>query len=105
MQLEHVEPWRPPVIDPEGRDRPEEGDPSMDDETTADADELLASLRRHLDDYAETLSSRERAMLRVILRRATTPAQRIQADGGDGLLTPEEQRLLDELDAGGSAGG
>jgi hypothetical protein len=63
-----------------------------------DAELLLTSLSRHLDDYSAGLSAHERQLLRVLLGRAMTPLDRIRAGDGGTLLSADEERLLREIE-------
>jgi hypothetical protein len=63
-----------------------------------DSEQLLVSLSRHLDDYSAGLSAHDRQLLGVLLRRAMTPLDRIRAGDGGTLLSPDEERLLQEIE-------
>lgn len=58
----------------------------------------LAAFTARLDEYAAGLPPREQRLLEVIIYRAMSPLERVRAQGDVGLLTPDEERLLSELD-------
>jgi hypothetical protein len=60
--------------------------------------QALAAFATRLDEYASALSVREQRLLEVIIFRAMSPLERARAQGETGLLTPDEERLLRELD-------
>jgi hypothetical protein len=89
VHLEHVEPRHAAVSEPGAT---ADAGPAMDSE------QLLASLSRRLDDYSAGLSEREQQLLGLLLRRAMTPLDRIRAGDGATLLSPDEERLLREIE-------
>lgn len=93
--MEHLEPRHAAVS---------ETGATVDQGPAMNSEQLLASLSRRLDDYSAGLSEREQQLLGILLRRAMTPLDRIRAGDGGTLLSPDEERLLrdiEERDTGG----
>lgn len=57
----------------------------------------VESLGRHLVEFAETLSSRERRILEAMLAAALPPLERLAARSPSEHLNEEEQSVLQEL--------
>lgn len=66
-------------------------------EAPAASEETVHSLARKLDEYAETLSRKERALLEHVLRMALPPHERSRLGPDVGLLSDADRDLLDRL--------
>ena len=61
------------------------------------SEETIRSLARKLQQYSDTLSDQERALLEHVLLTALPPAQRRRLSPETGVLSNEELALLDGL--------